>query len=120
METPQLEIKNLSVTVDKKEILRELTTHPEPREAAIARGWEAGLQLLIRMAANSRYFTDSASKIPHDVAQGNAAAGMCIDFYGRSYAADLRTAFRSGGDGAAIADGDRDAFLTFLRERFAQ
>ena len=35
-------------------------------------------------------------------------------------ATDLRTAFRSGGDGAAIADGDRDAFLTFLRERFAQ
>ena len=74
------------------EILRELATQPEPREAAIARGWEAGLQLLIRMAANSRYFTDSASKIPHDVAQGNAAAGMCIDFYGRSYAADLRAA----------------------------
>ena len=25
-----------------------------------------------------------------------------------------------GGDGAPVADGDRDAFLTFLRERFAQ
>ena len=35
-------------------------------------------------------------------------------------ASDLRAAFRSGGDGAAIADGDRDAFLAFLRERFAQ
>jgi ABC-type glycerol-3-phosphate transport system substrate-binding protein len=35
------------------------------------------------MGANARYFTDSASKIPHDVGQGNAAAGMCIDFYGR-------------------------------------
>ena len=33
---------------------------------------------------------------------------------------DLRAAFRSGGDGAPIADGDRVAFLTFLRERFAQ
>jgi ABC-type Fe3+ transport system substrate-binding protein len=47
--------------------------------------------LIQRMAANSRYFTDSASKIPHDVGQGNAAAGMCIDFYGRSYADELKS-----------------------------
>lgn len=56
----------------------------------LAEGWEEGLRLIQRMAANARYFTDSASKIPLDVGQGNAAAGMCIDFYGRSYAADLR------------------------------
>jgi len=61
------------------------------REAALDAGWTAGLQLIQRMAANARYFTDSASKIPHDVGQGNAAAGMCIDFYGRSYAAELTT-----------------------------
>jgi iron(III) transport system substrate-binding protein len=54
-------------------------------------GWDEGLRLIQRMGANARYFTDSASKIPHDVGQGNAAAGMCIDFYGRSYAADLIT-----------------------------
>ena len=52
-------------------------------------GWDEGLRLIQRMGANARYFTDSASKIPHDVGQGNAAAGMCIDFYGRSYAAEL-------------------------------
>lgn len=74
------------------EILRELEANPGSPEAAIAKGWDEGLRLLIRMAANARYFTDSASKIPHDVAQGNAAAGMCIDFYGRSYAAELRAA----------------------------
>jgi iron(III) transport system substrate-binding protein len=61
------------------------------RGAALEAGWAAGLQLIQRMAANARYFTDSASKIPHDVGQGNAAAGMCIDFYGRSYAAELST-----------------------------
>ena len=55
------------------------------------RGWDDGLRLIQRMGANARYFTDSASKIPQDVGQGNAAAGMCIDFYGRSYAADLIT-----------------------------
>jgi ABC-type Fe3+ transport system substrate-binding protein len=48
-------------------------------------GWRRGLNLLQRLAANARYFTDSASKVPHDVAQGSAAAGTCIDFYGRTY-----------------------------------
>lgn len=48
-------------------------------------GWDNGINLIQRIAANARYFTDSSTKIPHDVAQGNAAAGMCIDFYGRTY-----------------------------------
>jgi iron(III) transport system substrate-binding protein len=50
---------------------------------AVAEGWIAGLRLLQSIAANSRYFTDSAQKVPIDVASGNCAAGMCIDFYGR-------------------------------------
>ncbi|MEO7100430.1 MAG: extracellular solute-binding protein [Luteolibacter sp.] len=73
------------------EIQRALAVPGADRQAAIDAGWTAGLQLIQRMAANARYFTDSASKIPQDVGQGNAAAGMCIDFYGRSYAADLTT-----------------------------
>jgi iron(III) transport system substrate-binding protein len=59
----------------------------QPREQrekqAMVEGWERGLQLLIRLAANSRYFSDGAPKIPMDVAYGEAAAGMSIDFYGR-------------------------------------
>ncbi len=51
--------------------------------AAVAGGWVDGLQLIQRIAANARYFTDSAQKVPTDVAAGNCAAGMCIDFYGR-------------------------------------
>ncbi len=58
---------------------------------SIEDGWDEGIRLIQRMSANARYFTDSAPKIPQDVGQGNAAAGMCIDFYGRSYAADLLT-----------------------------
>ena len=73
------------------EILRALAEAPGDRDAALEAGWAAGLQLIQRMAANARYFTDSASKIPHDVGQGNAAAGMCIDFYGRSYAHELKS-----------------------------
>lgn len=59
------------------------------RDSATETGWRDGLRLIQRLAANSRYFTDSASKIPQDVGNGNAAAGMCIDFYGRSFAAEL-------------------------------
>ncbi|MFQ3578137.1 MAG: extracellular solute-binding protein, partial [Verrucomicrobiia bacterium] len=46
-------------------------------------GWARGLQLLQRISGNARYFTDAASKIVLDVALGDAAAGMSIDFYGR-------------------------------------
>ncbi len=55
----------------------------ELEKQAVREGWARGLQLLIRLAANSRYFSDAAPKIPIDVAYGEAAAGMCIDFYGR-------------------------------------
>ncbi len=70
---------------------RVLADSTGDRAGALAAGWANGLRLIQRMAANARYFTDSSSKIPLDVGQGNAAAGMCIDFYGRSYAGALRT-----------------------------
>lgn len=55
-------------------------------EAIVMReGWIKGLQLIQKIGANARYFTDSATKVPHDVAQGAAAAGLCIDFYGRTF-----------------------------------
>lgn len=61
-------------------------TRPRPIaeiNAAVAQGWTNAMQLIQKISANSRYFTDSAAKIPFDVEEGNAAAGMCIDFYGR-------------------------------------
>lgn len=63
----------------------------DPAKAA-GLGWASGLQLILRMSANARYFTDSASKIPHDIGQGDASAGMCIDFYGRAYRESLSRA----------------------------
>ena len=54
------------------------------REAkAVRDGWIAGLRLLQIVGANARYFTDTSQKPPIDVAAGNCAVGMCIDFYGR-------------------------------------
>lgn len=50
---------------------------------AVREGWLEGMRLLQRIGANARYFTDSSQKPPIDVAAGNCAAGLCIDFYGR-------------------------------------
>ena len=77
------------------EMQRALAESGPDRAAALGSGWAAGLQLIQRMSANARYFTDSASKIPQDVGQGNASAGMCIDFYGRSFAEELTS--KTGG-----------------------
>ncbi|MBT8036615.1 MAG: extracellular solute-binding protein [Verrucomicrobiae bacterium] len=65
-------------------------THEQLDMRGRSAGWDNGINLIQRIAANARYFTDSATKIPHDVAQGNAAAGMCVDFYGRAYEEKLK------------------------------
>jgi hypothetical protein len=64
------------------------TAEIEPE--AIRRGWVAGLSLIQRISANARYFSDTSTKIPLDVLRGDAAAGMCIDFYGRSAEESVR------------------------------
>ncbi len=52
-------------------------------QAALDAGWKQGMRQLLLIAANARYFTDSSAQPPNDVAAGDAAAGMAIDFYGR-------------------------------------
>ena len=52
---------------------------------AIAAGWKRGMSELLLIAANGRYFVDSAPMVPNDVGNGDAAAGIAIDFYGRVY-----------------------------------
>jgi iron(III) transport system substrate-binding protein len=47
-------------------------------------GWERGWRTLRAIGANTRYFTNSSTKPPIDVSQGEAAAGLAIDFYGRT------------------------------------
>jgi iron(III) transport system substrate-binding protein len=51
--------------------------------AAIADGWKQGMAELLKIAANTRYFTDSSTVVPMDVSRGEAAAGVSIDFYAR-------------------------------------
>ena len=46
-------------------------------------GWNEGWATLRRVYANARYFASSSDRVPADVSHGEAAMGMCIDFYGR-------------------------------------
>ena len=66
------------------------------------RGWEHGWRVLRRAAANARYFSASSLKPPNDVSQGNAAMGICIDFYGRYQSQALISAGR--GDRVGYVD----------------
>lgn len=58
-------------------------TIPAAYQEAVAQGWLDGLLLVQKIAANARYFTNAASKVPTDVGMGNVAAGVVIDFFGR-------------------------------------
>ncbi len=63
---------------------------------AVSEGWRDGLALMQLIGANGRYFTDTSQKPPIDVAAGNCAVGMCIDFYGRQQEEAIRR--RGNGD----------------------
>jgi iron(III) transport system substrate-binding protein len=46
-------------------------------------GWDRAMILIRRLAANARFFSSQGTQTALDIAMGDAAAGMCIDFYGR-------------------------------------
>jgi ABC-type Fe3+ transport system substrate-binding protein len=53
---------------------------------ALNQSWLEALTLVKQVGGNALYLTLYASKVPMDTASGQIAAGMCIDFYGRSQA----------------------------------
>ncbi len=64
------------------------TTRPATQpgyDDAIAAGWKLGMGQLLRIVANSRYLTENSNHVPNDVGNGQAAAGVTIDFYGRVF-----------------------------------
>lgn len=63
---------------------------PPDYEAAIGRGWRAGVNLIRRIGANALYFSDASGKVPVDASLGAIAAGIAIDFSGR-FQAELST-----------------------------
>ena len=54
------------------------------RAGEIDEQWDKAWRLLREITANTRYFTNSSTKPPIDISQGEAAAGLAIDFYGRT------------------------------------
>jgi len=54
-------------------------------QEALADGWKEGMRVLLLMAANARYFTDSGSRPCADVGDAEAAAGVAVDFYARVF-----------------------------------
>lgn len=65
-------------------------------------GWEQGWRTLRGMCGNTRYFTNSSTKPPIDVSQGEAAAGLAIDFYGRGQAQVIQDS--GGGNRVGYSD----------------
>ena len=53
---------------------------------ALDQAWQDAMTLIKMCGGNARYLTFSAGRVPVDCADGQVAAGMCIDFYGRSQA----------------------------------
>ena len=78
----------------QQQMAEEVAAHGE-NPASLAAGWVRALRLLQRIGANARYYTDSSTKPSLDVAAGDCAAGMTIDFYARFQAESVA---RSGGN----------------------
>jgi ABC-type Fe3+ transport system substrate-binding protein len=72
--------------MQRKMVATRAATGAEVTAKGVSDGWLEGLKVIQLIAANARYFTDSSQKPVIDVAQGDCAAGVCIDFYGRAEA----------------------------------
>jgi len=54
-----------------------------------AYGWDKGWDIITRMGANIKSFTQAASSTPAEVKSGNAAYGLCIDTYAWAQIAEV-------------------------------
>lgn len=62
----------------------------EQMQEALTDGWKRSMQLIQRICANARYFTDSSTKPVLDVSAGDCALGVALDYYGLYQEANLR------------------------------
>ena len=69
--------------VDERKAAAVEAWSKQMEQEAVAAGWMRAMHLIQRISANARYFSDGSSSIVTDVADGNAAAGMSIDYYAR-------------------------------------
>ncbi len=73
--------KSGSITKCYEMILQQAMAEFGPEQ-----GWLEGFRRIKLLTANARSIADSAGKVVRDVSSGEAAAGVCIDFYGFSEA----------------------------------
>jgi len=83
----------------------KLKTPKDIEAAAVRKGWREGLKLIQKISANARYFADASTKIPLEVARGDAAAGMCIDYFGRASAESLERLYGKSRVGFVMPEG---------------
>jgi iron(III) transport system substrate-binding protein len=69
-------------------------------------GWAHAVWLIRRIGGNARYWSDAAAAIPLDIAGADAAAGTCIDYYGRFQAATAAAAGHPDRVGFSVARGE--------------
>ena len=74
-------------------IIQQCMAEAVASNRSVDAGWQDGFNLIRRLVGNARSITESAGKVTREVASGNAAAGMAIDFYALSEAqfADFQT-----------------------------
>ncbi len=79
-------------------LVRSLGENPSESDEMrqVKQGWNDAMQIIQKICANARYFTDSSKKPSIDVSAGECAAGMSIDFYGRFQAETIMK--RTGSD----------------------
>lgn len=75
--------KNMQNTVKARQLTRADDT---VTEADLDAAWAEAINLIKRLGGNASYITFGAGKVPVDAGIGQIAAGVCIDFYGRSQA----------------------------------
>lgn len=78
-----------SVATAYDSILNDAARAAAAKGGAREAGWAHGWATLRDIVANARYFTSASTQPPLDVSQGEAAAGIAIDFYGRYQAQAL-------------------------------
>ena len=69
---------------DKAAAAKHKAAADEVYQQAMEPGWQRGMGLIRQVAGNARVFTDNSASVPATVGSGDAAAGMAIDFYGRT------------------------------------
>jgi iron(III) transport system substrate-binding protein len=87
------ELRRAVVAADDNEAPARATT-ADLETRARREGWDRAMRLIRRLAANARYFSSQGTQTALDIAMGDAAAGMCIDYYGR-----FQSETRGGGAG---------------------